>query len=95
VAGVIHSRLVLSPSGSGFSPPYEIPYCGLILPRISADLGRSELRREADLPQVARPSEGLPPVIRRGWTARAPGTDEPFAPVENGRGPISPPWSSL
>ena len=38
VAGVIHSRLVLSPSGVGFSPPYEISYRGVKLPRVSAAL---------------------------------------------------------
>jgi hypothetical protein len=55
VAGVIHSRLVLSPSGSGFNPPYEISYRGVKLPRISATLGPCYLRCGADLAQVARP----------------------------------------
>ena len=34
------------------------------------------------MPQVARPSEGLAPVIRPGWTACA-GTGEPLAPVRH------------
>ena len=38
-AGVIRSQPVLSPSGSGFSPPYEISYRGLKLPRVSAAFG--------------------------------------------------------
>jgi hypothetical protein len=33
VAGVIHSRFVLSPSGSGFNPPNEISYRGVKLPK--------------------------------------------------------------
>jgi hypothetical protein len=51
-AGATHSRLALSPSGSGFSPPYDISYRGVKLPRVSAALGGSELRRGTDLPQV-------------------------------------------
>jgi hypothetical protein len=43
---------MLSPSGSGFSPPNEISYRGLKPARVSAALGRSYLRRGADLPQV-------------------------------------------
>ena len=39
VAGVIHSRLVLSPSSSGFIPPCEISYRGVKLPRVPAALG--------------------------------------------------------
>ena len=38
-AGVIRSQSVLSLSGSGFGPPYEISYRGLKLPRVSAALG--------------------------------------------------------
>jgi hypothetical protein len=34
------------------------------------------------LPQVAQPSEGLPPLIRPARISRA-GTDEPLAPVDN------------
>jgi hypothetical protein len=36
----------------GFTPPYEIPYHGLKLPRVSTGLGCFYLRRGADLPQV-------------------------------------------
>jgi hypothetical protein len=39
----------------GFTPPYEISYRGLKLPRVSAAHGRSYLRRGADLSQVGRP----------------------------------------
>jgi hypothetical protein len=39
VAGVIHSRLVLSSSGSGFNPPYKISYRDLKLPRVPAAFG--------------------------------------------------------
>jgi hypothetical protein len=53
VAGVIHSRLVLSPSGSGFSPHNGISYRGVKLCRFSAAFRRFELRRKA---------------IWRGWT---------------------------
>jgi hypothetical protein len=35
----------------GFSPPYKISYRDVKLSRVSAALGRFELRREADLPQ--------------------------------------------
>ena len=38
----------------GFSQSYNISYRGLKLPRVSAALGRSELRHGADLPQVGR-----------------------------------------
>jgi hypothetical protein len=38
VAGVIHSLLMRSPFGSGFSLPYEISYRRLKLPRVSAPL---------------------------------------------------------
>jgi hypothetical protein len=38
-AGVIRSRLVLSPSGLGFTPPYDISYRGLKLPRFLPPLG--------------------------------------------------------
>ena len=37
---------------SGFSPPPRISYRGLKLPRVSAALERSYLRRGAELPQV-------------------------------------------
>jgi hypothetical protein len=70
-AGVIRSQSVLSPSGPGFSPPYKTSYRGLKLPMVSAAFGRFQLRREADLPQVAPPSGAFPPVIRPGGTARA------------------------
>jgi hypothetical protein len=36
----------------GFSRPYEISYRGVKLPRVSAALGRSDLRRGAALPQM-------------------------------------------
>jgi hypothetical protein len=36
----------------GFTPPYEISYRGVILPRIAAGLGLSYLQRGTDLPQV-------------------------------------------
>ena len=39
VAGVIRSRLVLSPSGSGFSPPYDISHRGVKFPGFLALLG--------------------------------------------------------
>src|SRR6516164_8266597 len=39
VAGVIHNRLVLSPSGSGFTPPNEISYRGVKLPKVCAAFG--------------------------------------------------------
>ena len=42
----------ITPADRGFSPPYEISYRGVKLPRVSAAFGRSYLRREADLPQV-------------------------------------------
>ena len=64
VAGAIHSRLVLSPSGSGFSPPYEISYRDLKLPRVSAVFGGSELPRGADLPQVGA-GRSLPRIAIR------------------------------
>ena len=38
-AGVIHSQLVLIPSGSGLTPPNEISYRGVKLPRFSAAFG--------------------------------------------------------
>jgi hypothetical protein len=78
-AGVI--RKAKSPR-LGFSQPYEISYGGLKLPRVSAALGRSHLRSGADLPQVAGPSEGLPPVIRPARISHA-GTDQPLAIIEN------------
>ena len=53
VAGVIHSRLVLSPSGSGFSPPQDISYRAVKLPSVSAAFGRFYLRCGAGLSQVA------------------------------------------
>jgi hypothetical protein len=53
--GVIRSQPVLSPSSAGFSRPYDISYRRVKLPRVSAALGGSELRRGADLPQVGRP----------------------------------------
>jgi len=63
-AGVIRSQSVLSLAGSGFGPPSEISYRGLKLSRVPAAFGRFQLRRLTDLPQVAQPSGGLPPVIR-------------------------------
>jgi hypothetical protein len=66
VAGVIRSRLVLSPSGSGFSRRNEISYRGVKLPRVAAALGRLDLRRGADLPQVGQSLGDLPPVIEPG-----------------------------
>jgi hypothetical protein len=62
----------------------EISYRGVKLSRVPAAFGRLELRCGANLPQVAQPSGGLPPVIRPARTARA-GTDQPFAPIEHGR----------
>ena len=59
MAGVIHSRLVLSPSGVGFSPPCEISYRGVKLPRVSTALG-------GDL------TCGAGPICRR-WTRFARG----------------------
>ena len=56
VAGVIHSRLVLSASASGFTPPDEMSYRAVKLHRVSAALGASELRCGADLPQVRHPA---------------------------------------
>ena len=44
-----------TPEVSGGSPPCEISYRGLKLPRFSAILGCFHLRRAADLPQVDRP----------------------------------------
>jgi hypothetical protein len=46
-------------------------------------LGRSELRREADLAQVAQPSGDLPADDQTCLTSRA-GTDEALARVEDG-----------
>jgi hypothetical protein len=40
-------------TGRGFSPPHEISYRGVKLARVSAALGRFELLREADVPQVS------------------------------------------
>jgi hypothetical protein len=56
------SRMPLAPirlpSHRGFSPPYEISYGGLKLPRVSAALGRFHLRRWAGLPQVGHQRSG-------------------------------------
>ena len=38
----------------GFSPPYETSHRGVKLPRVCSGLGRFDLRRGADLPQVGR-----------------------------------------
>lgn len=46
----VHALLV----DRGFSPPYEISYRGLKLPRVSAAFRRRHLRRGTDLPQVGR-----------------------------------------
>ena len=43
----------------GFTPPYDISYRGLKLPRVSAVFGRSHLRREAGSPQVDPNAGGL------------------------------------
>jgi hypothetical protein len=51
-AGAIHSRLVLSLSGSGFTPPYEISYRGVKLPRVSAAVGAILPAVRGGLPQV-------------------------------------------
>jgi hypothetical protein len=50
----------------GFTPSYETSYHGLKPPRLSAALGRSDLRQEADLPQVRRLQEDSPPMIGPG-----------------------------
>ena len=44
----------------GFTPPYDISYRGLKLPRVSAAIGRFYLRRGADLPQVLGSERGGP-----------------------------------
>ena len=59
VAGAIHSRLVFSLSGEGFSLPYETSYRAVKPSRVSAALGRFFLRGEADLPQVDPMPVGL------------------------------------
>ena len=51
------------PARSGFTPPYETSYRGVKLPRVSAALGRLDLRRGADLPPVSR--FRLPKASRR------------------------------
>jgi len=40
----------------GFTPPYEISYRGVKLPKVSAALGCFDLRRGADLPLVGYPA---------------------------------------
>src|SRR5262245_1892477 len=40
--------LISTPPDRVFSPPYEISYGGVKLPRVSADLGCWEVRRRAD-----------------------------------------------
>jgi hypothetical protein len=65
-----------------FTRPYKTSYRGLKLPRVSAAFGRSYLRLQADLPQVARASRGLLLVIKPIRISRA-GTDEPLAPVRH------------
>jgi hypothetical protein len=52
VGPVPHQRLAQPPPNRGFTPPYGISYRGVKLLRLSAALGRSDLRRGADLPQV-------------------------------------------
>jgi hypothetical protein len=69
VAGVTHSRLVVSPSGSGFNPRYEILHRGVKPPRVSAALAICYLRRKADLPQVDRPRCGAG-LHRMPWGGR-------------------------
>ena len=71
-----------SPADRSFNRRYGISYRGVKLPRASAALRRFWVRREVGLPQVAQPSEGLPPVIRPARISRA-GTDEPLAPIED------------
>jgi hypothetical protein len=86
VAGVIHSRLVLGPSGSGFTPPNEISYRGLKLPGFLRLLGDFKLRCEVNFPQVyplrkdfcRRPGFG-------GWAYRCSlGTNTVLGNVTNG-----------
>jgi hypothetical protein len=55
-AGVIRSQPVLGPSGSGFTPTYEISYRGVKLSWVPAAFGHFQLRRLMDFPQVAQPS---------------------------------------
>jgi hypothetical protein len=64
------------PIDQGFSGPYDTSYRGLKLPWVSAAFGRSYLRYEADLPQVAQLSGGLPAgdqtrLDRSRWNRRA------------------------
>jgi hypothetical protein len=46
------------PPDRSFSPPFDISYRAVKLPRVSAAFGRYYLRREADFPQVP---------VRRLW----------------------------
>ena len=50
-------------AGPGFTRSYDISYRGVKLPRVSAALGRSYLRRGADLPQAGALA-GLSSVIK-------------------------------
>jgi hypothetical protein len=65
----------------GFTPPHEISYRDVKLPRFLPLSGPSYLRREVGLPQVAQPSKGLP-GDRTELTAPG-GTDQPLAAIEN------------
>jgi hypothetical protein len=82
--GVIHSRLVLSPSGSGFSARNEISYRVVKPPRVSAALRGSELRREVDLPQVDAPGRILNERLTK--PSHRPGGSDNLKQVGSGRG---------
>ena len=81
IGSVPHQRLCRSRRGRwscprpnrGFNWPYEIPYRGLKLPRISAALGYCYLRSGADLPQVDR----LPHRLTPGPTGPSPHSSVP------------------
>ena len=70
-AGVIRSQPMLSPSGSGFTPPNESSYRGVKLARFPPLWGRWEVRRGTGLPQVARSLPEISPPVIRPWLDRS------------------------
>ena len=68
----------------GFTPPSEISYRRLKLPRVSAALGRFYLRRGADLPQVDPLREGSHQASGAGAYLCSLGTNTVLGNVTNG-----------
>jgi len=84
VAGVIHNRLVLSPSGSGFTPPNEISYRGVKLPKVCAAFRRFLAAAEGEFAADGPASRGEPPGFRRRAYRCSLGTNTVLGNVTNG-----------